>query len=202
MLNNAILLVAAAAACPVPLEPMALSITPLTGEALGGDVKASVAGQYTVGEFTYEGYGIVERSTDPRFRDLRLDQRLALRHRCGNSVSGPSGWNSRDRNLDSRHLQIEATIEKQHTSPLPDNKIPGLYPILRGYNAGAVWPIFVKDVAFSLGLMHPKNGDKNTVIAAFRNDISPAPALVIAKIPLRLDGFSSYSRLSWDGSFR
>lgn len=191
MVLAALLSIAAAPACPVSLDPIVITVVPLPAASLGGQAEPSLPGQYRVGEFTYRGYGIVETSSDPRFRDLVLDRHRGLRHRCGNGVSGPSGWNALDPNLARWTMRIDprqAPSEPSRGSL--EAGLRGTRPVLKGYVDGPTWPVFSSGKRYFLGLMHPADGAAGTLIVAFRDAPGPTPALVVARMTMTLDTLS------------
>ena len=191
MLTTSFLLLAAGLDCPRTALQLAISVRPVTGEALGGRADASAPSRYKVGSLTYEGYGVELTSSDPVFKELVLDQRFGLRHRCGNSASGPTGWNAPHKNLSDWTLKIEPGVDLSDPAPgsLAAEK-RGAQPVFRGYNAGASWPVSSTNSSFFLGLMHPKDGSERTLIVAFHDAPQPTPALVIGKLPIRFDTLS------------
>ncbi len=191
MLTAALLLIASGPNCPVSLEPIAISVAPLKGEQIGGRADPAVPGQYGVGDFVYQGYGIVESSSDPRYDDILLDQRFGRRHRCGNSVSGPSGWNAREPDFSKWSVSISREPARKVAAPgAVAAEERGAKPILLGFVSGATWPVYVGSGRYFLGLMHAANGPRETVIVAFPDVPQPTPALVMAKLPLAFDTLS------------
>lgn len=190
MLTAGLLLVASLD-CPTPARRLAVSVQPVSGESLGGQADAAVPGQYRVGSFTYQGHGIAETSTDPAFRELILDQRLGLRHRCGNSVSGPSGWNAKDPDLSRWSFEIEPRLASSEPSPgsVAAEK-RGAQPVLEGYLAGATWPAYSGSGQFFLGLMHRGNGSTETLIVAFRDAPQSTPPIIMARLKIAFDTLS------------
>ena len=185
MLTAALLLMASGPDCPPSLEPIAIVAAPIDGEALNGRADPVKPGSYRVGAFAYRGHGIVERSSDPRYRDLTLDQQLGRRHRCGNAISGPSGWNVRDRDFSKWSIRI--SDKPARTTPPPGSVAAaerGASPTHPGYRVGATWPVYVDSGRFFLGLMHPTNRSSETLIVAFRDVPEPTKAFIMAKLPM------------------
>lgn len=202
MLTAAFLLLATGLDCPLPARQLAISVRPVTGEALGGQADASVPARYEVGSFTYEGHGVELTSSDPIFTELVLDQRFGLRHRCGNTASGPTGWNAPDKNLSHWSLMIEPRVDLSDPAPgsLAAQK-RGAQPVFWGYKAGATWPVSSTDGSFFIGLMHPEDGSAKTLIVAFRDAPQPTPALVIGKLPIKFDTLSIIPELHGPDSY-
>jgi hypothetical protein len=202
MLTAAFLSLALDVGCPVPAQQVAISAEALSGETLGGQAQPDAAARYRVGDFIYEGHGIAMSSPDPRFRDLVLDQQFGLRHRCGNTVLAPSGWNADDKDRTGWSLRIEQL-------PVPSEPMPGSLaaerrgarPILAGHVAGATWPFYLGNGTFFLGLMHPEDESAETLIVAFGDDPHPTPALIMARIPMTLETLSIVPELHGPGTF-
>lgn len=179
------LLTTTSPACPPSFEPIAISAKRIDGELLNGKPDPSAQGHFRVGVFGYQGYGIVERSSDPRYRDLMLDPQLGRRHRCGNAIDGPSGWNARDRDFSKWSVRISAKLARTRSSPgSVAAEERGARPVRRGYRAGATWPVYVGSGRFFLGLMHPTNRSSETLIVAFRDASEPTEAVIMAKLPM------------------
>jgi len=188
MLTAAFLLLTASRDCPAPARQIAISAVPVTGEALGGRKDPSAPARYRVGSFNYDGLGVEQTSSDPIFKELVLDQRLGLRHRCGNRVSGPGAWNARDKNVFSWSLEIEAGVRSPEPSPgsfVAEDR--GAQAVFRGYLAGAAWPVHSVDGSFFMGLMHPEDSSAETLVVAFRDAPQPTPALVMGRLPMKFD---------------
>lgn len=202
MLIAAFLLLVASPSCPAPSRSVAISVDPISGRALGGQAHAFVPARYQVGSFAYEGYGIKQTSSDPIFKELVLDQRFGLRHRCGNGVFRPSGWNARDKGVSRWLLKIDARVQSFIPSPgslAAEER--GARPVHEGYTAGATWPVSSKTGPFFLGLMHPKTGTAETLIVAFQDEPRPTLALVMAKMPIIFDTLSVLPNLHGPDSF-
>lgn len=197
MLLAALLMSSATVSCPTVGETIAVAITPISGEALGGervpdapDVRlsdernADARAAYRIGYFGYRGHGVASTSTDPEFVALTLSQHGGLLNRCGNQVSAPSGWNARDDAAWPGSLRIEPIKSTQQPSPgsvAADKR--GARPVLSGYTSGASWPIG----GFFLGLMHPVDGTSRTLIVAFPDVAAASPAMEVADLPLALE---------------
>lgn len=174
-----------AAACPPSLAPIPVTVTRIEGEQLGARRDPAATDEYRVGVFRYRGRGIAERSDDPRYRELALDQQTGLRHRCGNTIFARSGWDAPS----DRPMATTITIYERILPDVPNKGATeagkvGAAPRLTGYRSIATWPAYSGGSNFFLGLMRPDDGAMKTVIVAFRNFPAPTPALVLADLPM------------------
>jgi hypothetical protein len=173
-------------------EPVAIRLSSIPSEALGGrplpipvsDERPAVA----IGDLAYRGYGLTIRSSDARFRDLVVQPGVGSRHPCGFVVEGPSGWNAFDANRSrwnmvfkpqARDLAPAATLAAEH----------GARPVLAGFRASATSPVYTGGTVYFIGLMHPAKRSE-TVIVAFADSKTQAPARILARLPLRIDEVS------------
>lgn len=173
-------------------EPVAIGMSSIPSEALGGrPLPTPTSGERTavaIGDLTYRGYGLTIRSADTRFLQLFVQPGVGARHTCGFILDGPSGWNAFDANRSrlnmvfkpqARDLAPGATLAAEH----------GARPVLAGFQAGATWPVYTGGTPFFIGLMH--SGEKaETVIVAFADSETQAPARILARLPLRIDEVS------------
>ena len=170
-------------------EPMSIAVEIITGERLGGRPAQQPPGttmpRSTLGPFVYAGQGMLIRSKDPRFRQIKLDN--WRRHPCGYVVVGPSAGNIDDKD----RSRWAWTFERDTATELP----PGLLaleeqhsiPLLAGYQAGAAWPVYAPQGQYFIGLMHSRSKDNETIIVAFSQKAGPSPARILARVPLWLD---------------
>jgi hypothetical protein len=184
-------------------SPVAITTRPLSGEELGGTLMDPVRNfdpvTYMVGRLRYLGSGIAIRSADPRFRDIVVDQAFGLHHRCGNPVTGPSGWNAHHAKRDGQVIRFEPMRSLPVAAPGASEQ--GGTPVLQGHRIGATWPIMVDHRRIFIGLMHPVDGQARTLLVAFPERVGPAPALVLARLPLSLQTVHALPDLHYPRTF-
>jgi hypothetical protein len=171
-------------------DPAPISFQAISGERLGGKRLSAQMGQYgrfQVGDFIYEGHGIEIHSTDPRFADLVIEPGTGVRHRCGNAVLAPSGWNADAIRPEARVLTFLPMHETQVAPGAVAATEAGIRPVLAGHRVGATWPLYTRGGRVFLGLMHPEDGRRETVIVAFADRRGDVPAMVMARLPERFE---------------
>ncbi|WP_294390916.1 hypothetical protein [uncultured Sphingomonas sp.] len=173
--------------------PIAITARQLSGQEVGGTLirpaEPSVPATYQVGRLNYHGNGIAIHSSDRRFRGIVLDQAFGVHHRCGNPVSGPSGWNGGDPNIVTSTMRIEPVRARAVLAPAA--RMHGGTPYLRGQVLGATWPVFTDGGRFFLGLMHPRGRKQPTTLVAFPAQAGPGKTITLATIPLPLQTVSA-----------
>ncbi|PNQ76365.1 hypothetical protein BA950_07765 [Erythrobacter sp. SAORIC-644] len=150
-----------------------------------------------MGELIYRGHGIQESSSGPAYNELVLDHEMGLRHRCGNIVSAPSGWNADYDNLDKWKFQIEGIVLSGVPSrgSLAARKL-GVVPAIDGCTSGASLPVR----HFFLGLMHPIDGSLETLVVAFPARRDEVTTLTLVILPMTLETLHVIPNLHSPGS--
>jgi hypothetical protein len=133
---------------------------------------------------SYEGRGVAITSSDRRFADIVAESAFGLRHRCGNIVYTPTGWNAAQ--LDKPAFELSFSPNRPLTTPrAPTPQLPPVPP-LAGYRGLASWPLS-NDTA--LGLMSPVSGaGDETLLVAFRP--GGAKPLVVNRFSLPFQAIS------------
>lgn len=174
-------------------DPAPIAFQAIAGERLGGRRLPAQAGQherFQVGDFVYQGHGIEIRSPDPRFADLVIEPGTGVRHRCGNAVLAPSGWNADALRPEARALTFLPMRQTEVAPGAIAASEAGVRPVLAGHRAGATWPLYTRGGRVFLGLMHPEDGRRETVIVAFADRRGDMPAMVMARLPERFEGLT------------
>lgn len=184
--------------------PLILQSRLVSGKALGGTPQASkgrATSAYKIGIFKYYG-GVREYvSSDPRFDGVLISKLHGPYHRCGHGfevVYGPAPQAP----LSRAHIRFNPTAGLR--APLPGSTAAGragAIPVVRGYAAGASWPISgPRGYEAFLGLMHPQDGRNETLIVRFEKPEARAPTTVLARLPMQFQYITTLPRLHEAGT--
>lgn len=188
-------------------EPIKLQSRTISGEALGGTPQKAASaerGGYDIGVFQYYGGGREAFSTDPRFDGVLVSKDNGLHHRCGHRLEityTTSDIRATQPALSQASFRFDRSSGVHVTYPgSTAASKAGAMPIVDGYAPGASWPIHTNGNVAYLGLMHPKDGRRETLLVRFEDPRNDAPTRILARLPALFQYINILPKLHQAGS--
>ncbi len=187
-------------------KPMLATIEQVTGEALGGKPDGAVIDgrpAYRVGELHYFGAGIQAVTRDPRFRGVRVTDDRGAYHRCGYRLNiFPGPWNmlhERPSSTPAFRFARKPGVRVDGSGSTAAARA-GAIPVLANFSPGPSWPLIANSeiVAF-VGLMHPEDGGRETLLVRFEKPEAGTPTRVLARLPMRFQSVGIIANLHASG---
>jgi hypothetical protein len=185
-------------------KAMPATVKRITAQELGGELDGTtIDGQpaYKIGSLYYFGAGVEAVTSDARFRDVRVTAGQGAHHRCGYQVSiFPGPWNmligqtaSPAFRFEEKRVSVENTVGAAAAEA-------GVTPVLAGYLPGASWPVRASGKSDTfIGLMHPKSGQRETLVVQFKKAESRESTRLLARLPMLFQSIGILPRLHAPG---
>lgn len=174
-------------------KPIAARGRRMAPSELGGvqtSIHASGRPIHRVGALRLVG-GVEISSDDPRFAGLRVSSETGLYHRCGRKLEPRWGAPGNPPVFPVSFVVNRVKGGKPTESGNFEASKTGAMPILDGYRPVSSWPLHAGGGRRYVGLMHPENGKRETVVVEFGEPDANRPTRILATFPYILQRVES-----------
>lgn len=173
-------------------KPIAARGRRMAPSELGGvqtSIHASGRPIHRVGALRLVG-GVEISSDDPRFAGLRVSSETGLYHRCGRKLEPQWGAPGNPPVFPVSFVVNRVKGGKPTESGNFEASKTGAMPIFDGYRPVSSWPLTMGGRRY-VGLMHPENGKRETVVVEFGEPEANRPTRILATFPYILQRVES-----------